>query len=212
MKLLKENYEGLEKVNTIPEQLKTFLSNPNNQELFKNNDFKTLYSRLSYNCSGLTELLISLDIDPLKYLDHIPGHFLANTTIESINIPNNIKRIDSEAFSGCFNLTNVTIPNSVKSIGWNAFWMCKNLTYITIPDSVTSIGDDVFGACTGLTHITLPKTLTGISRYAFNYCSGLTDIHYMGTKDQWSKIKLERGWDNDLPIKTIHCVDGDITL
>lgn len=212
MRLLKENYKGLVEVDTIPEQLKAFLSNPTNQELFKNNDFKTLYSRLGHNCSSLTKLLISSDIDPLDYLDHIPGYFLAYTEVESVSIPDNIKRIDSNAFNGCTSLTGVTIPNSVKSIGDYAFWMCSNLTDVIIPDSVTSIGDDVFGACTGLTHITLPKTLTDISRYAFNYCSGLTDIHYMGTKDQWSKIKLERGWDNDLPIKTIHCTDGDITL
>ena len=56
MRILKENYEGLEKVDTIPEQLKAFLSNPNNQELFKDNDFKTLYSRLDYSSPDLTKL------------------------------------------------------------------------------------------------------------------------------------------------------------
>ena len=91
MRLLKEKYDGLEEVNTIPEQLKTFLSNPNNQELFKDNDFKTLYSRLDYSSPDLTKLLNSLDIDPLDYLDHIPGWFLAYTEIKSINIPDNIK-------------------------------------------------------------------------------------------------------------------------
>lgn len=189
MRILKEKYDGLEEVNTIPEQLKAFLSNPNNQELFKDNDFKTLYSRLDYSSPDLTKLLNSLDIDPLKYLDHIPRWFLAYTEIKSINIPDNIKGISGNAFNGCTSLTRITIPSNVTGIGESAFLDCSSLTGVTIPDSVTSIGCD-----------------------AFSFCEKLKEITYTGMKADWNKIKKHPAWNSASAIQTIHCIDGDIEL
>ena len=60
MKLLKENYDGLEKVNTLSDFLKGFLSDTDTQELFKKNEFGTLYRKLDINSCELTKLLNSL--------------------------------------------------------------------------------------------------------------------------------------------------------
>ena len=190
MKLLKENYDGLQEIDGLSEALKTFLLKPNIQEALQNNDFNTLYKELpSDYASYFTHLMSSLNIDPLKYLDYIPDLFLAHTTIRAINIPSHIKRIGRAAFLNCSHLEHITIPDSVMSIGDYAFKGCSGLTNLTIPDSVTSIGNSAFG-----------------------YCSKLKDIKYIGTKEQWSKIDLSFNWKEYSPIKTIHCTDGDITL
>lgn len=189
MKILKENYEGLQEVNTLSYFLRCVLSDPDIQELFKKNEFGTLYKKLEINSCELTKLLNSLGIDPLDYLDYIPKYFLNRAHVISVNIPDNIKRIDSNAFRQCPYLETIAIPNSVKSISALAFSYCTSLTSVTIPNSVTYIGD-----------------------WTFCGCIDLTSINYAGTKDQWSKIKLECGWNRQSPIKIIHCSDGDIIL
>ena len=50
------------------------------------------------------------------------------TNLETIDIPNEVKIIDSYAFAECQNLTTINIPNSVTSIGYDAFANCPNLT------------------------------------------------------------------------------------
>lgn len=236
MKLLKENYEGLEQVDTLSKDLKDILLKPDIQELLKKNEFGTLYKKLPPDfVNDFTQLMASLDIDPLNYLEYIPKSFLAFTSIEHLDIPNHItrisdyafrncyeltdiiipnqvKRIGNWAFSNCTGLTSVTIGNKVKSIGDWAFYSCSGLKSITIPDKVTIIEKAVFFACTGLTNVTIPNSVTSIDKYAFGSCISLNYISYKGTKDQWGKIALMDEWNYSSSIKAIHCIDGDINL
>ena len=94
----------------------------------------------------------------------------------SVTIPNSVKSIEKETFSGCSGLTSVTIPNSVTSIGEYAFYRCSGLTSVTIPNSVTSIGNSAFYGCSSLTSITIPNSVTSIGDYTFCKCTGLTSI------------------------------------
>ena len=54
------------------------------------------------------------------------------TSLTSVNIPNSVTTIDSNAFRGCTGLTSVSIGNSVTSIDYNAFESCSSLTSIII--------------------------------------------------------------------------------
>ena len=220
MKVLKENYEDLPELKKLPRYLKKFLSKPEVQEALKDFNIESLYNLyvvyIRDNWVGdpsiLTQLLNTLNIDPLNYLDYIPDYFLRQSEIKSIIIPSYIKSIRRDAFAGCTGLTSVTIPDSVTSIGEAAFCDCSSLTSITIPNSVTSIGQSAFAGCTELKNIIIPNSVTSIGTWAFGHCSSLTSIKYTGTKNQWSKIHFGDEWDEDSPIKTIHCIDGDIEL
>ena len=220
MRLLKENYEDLQELKKLPRYLKKFLSKPEVQEALKDFNIESLYNLyvvyIRDNWVGdpsiLTQLLNTLNIDPLTYLDYIPDYFLRQSEIKSIIIPNHIKSIGRDAFGGCTSLTSVTIPDSVTSIGLGAFCECSSLTSIIIPDNVMSISDYAFLSCPRLTSVIIPASVTSIGYEAFSSCGMLTQIKYMGTIYQWSKIKLDRGWNSDSPIETIHCIDGDINL
>lgn len=236
MKLLKENYDGLQEIITISRDLKAILLEPDIQKALQNNDFDMIYDTLSSNLtSQFTQLMASLNVDPLNYLEYIPDGFLANTSLKSIDIPDHIKEIGDGAFSDCFYLEYITIPDSVTSIDNSVFYNCSNLKSITIPDKVTriysftfyncsslksiTISGDIrtidnyaFRGCSDLTSVTMSNRVKHIGNWAFKNCISLTAINYTGTKDQWSKIKLEDEWDENSPIKTIHCIDGDITL
>lgn len=64
--------------------------------------------------------------------------------IESINIPNSVTRISSNAFNFLSNLTSISIPSSIKSIEKETFSSCQNLSSVTLTDSITSIDKTAF--------------------------------------------------------------------
>ena len=70
-------------------------------------------------------------IEKLKYLDHIPDKFFADSQIKSIVIPDNIKSIGDHAFEWCDFLSQMTIPTSVVKIGSGAFYGNEGLKTIT---------------------------------------------------------------------------------
>ena len=78
---------------------------------------------------------------------------------------------------GCTGITSIEIPNSVTNIGSNAFRDCTSLTSIEIPNSVTSIGSNTFRGCTGLRSIDIPNSVENIGESAFADCSNLNDIY-----------------------------------
>lgn len=133
------------------------------------------------------------------------GWGFISDTLETIILPNSIKTISEDAFSGCSNLTSITIPEVVTQIGELAFRDCTSLqtfnsllasedgrcliingelvgfassglTSYTIPEEVTAIGGCVFYDCKELTSVTIPESVTSFGWYAFGGCSGLTSI------------------------------------
>ena len=69
-------------------------------------------------------------------------------------IPNTVEVIGDLSFKE-LNVDSMPIPNSVKKIGWAAFWICRNLKKIHLPSSVTFIEHSAFNECTGVTSITV---------------------------------------------------------
>lgn len=181
MKLLKENYEGLEEFAELPGYLKMLLSESEIQEALRKSDFNTLYRELQekvpYSGVGeFTQLLVNLNIDPLNYLDSIPNSFLTSTSIKNINIPDHITSIDEFAFAHCGSLTSITIPNSVTSISSYVFTHCEKLKSITIPNKITKINSSTFFYCTGLTSAIIGNNVKSIGDSAFYGCKNLTSI------------------------------------
>ena len=56
----------------------------------------------------------------------------------------NLKRIDREAFNGCWSLTEINFPEGLETIGGEAFERCISLSEIRIPDSVRRVGLNAF--------------------------------------------------------------------
>ena len=85
------------------------------------------------------------------------------------------RRIEEGAFEGS-RFSSVILPDSVREIGSQAFSGCKNLTEIILPEGVTTIDSQAFYGSENLQSVTLPDSLTRISAGIFGYNKALTEV------------------------------------
>lgn len=96
-------------------------------------------------------------------------------------IPEGIKMIASDVFSGRTDITAVILPEGLETIWDSAFSGCTGLTEVRIPDSVTLISGYAFNGCTGLTSLKLPAGNTCVIQgNAFAGCTGLRSLTLPG--------------------------------
>ncbi len=115
--------------------------------------------------------------------------FMHCRSLNSITIPNNMKRIES--FQGCLALTAVHIKSleawckilfggssaNPLSFAGHLYQNGQEITELTIPESITTIGAFSFKGCKGLTSVTIPKSVMSVGLSAFEGCSSLTDVY-----------------------------------
>lgn len=86
------------------------------------------------------------------------------TSLTNIVFPNRLRTIGHHAFSKS-KLATLNIPDSVETIGTEAFWDISTLRNVTIGTGITSIGSNCFVGSTGITSMivlaTTPPTLVG---------------------------------------------------
>lgn len=88
---------------------------------------------------------------------------------EKYSVPQGVRIIGNQAFSGCRNLTAINLPEGLTSIGDYTFSECDNLAAINLPNGLTSIGDTTFYDCGSLASITIPDSLTSMGENPFVY-------------------------------------------
>ena len=90
-----------------------------------------------------------------------------NSEVESIKLPDSVKRIGDEAFSHCHNLKEINLGNSVKQIGNYAFYWDENLITIELPSTLQEVESCIF-VKSGIKNVTLNEGLKNINRNAFS--------------------------------------------
>lgn len=162
-----------------------------NIELIKKKDFTSLYD----NCKNpyflsprITKILLDCGVNPLLYMKAIPNSYMRASDIKEIVIPDNILRIDRNAFEECEELQHISIPKSVERVDICAFNYCPSLETITINNPKTYFNND------------------SIDTYS------LPEINYNGTKYEFSQyFNMGAFMGNRDPV-TVNCTDGLIEL
>lgn len=158
--------------------------------------------------TGITNIYSELHIDIIWFEEthcYAENAFSGCTKLESIIIPNSVKRISTEyfeyedipyevfpylylsaelstiesyagPFARCKSLKHIEIPNSVEILGDYAFSGCTNLESVTLPNAIREIGRQTFMGCTALTSINIPNSVTTIGIDAFKGCTMLSSI------------------------------------
>ncbi len=105
------------------------------------------------------------------------GAFYNCSTIEKINLSDDISSVNANAFYGCTSLTDVNIPRAVTEIKASTFHDCSSLKDVAIPAGVTKISDSAFRNCTLLKNPAFPETLEVIDASAYDGCSSIDTIN-----------------------------------
>ncbi len=92
----------------------------------------------------------------------------------------NVTEINSAAFKDAINLRSILIPNTVRSILDQAFSGCEALEEINISNNVNQIGDEAFLNCSKIENIVIKDGLTNIGQNAFKGCYKLFDEYLNG--------------------------------
>jgi hypothetical protein len=131
------------------------------------------------------------------------GAFQGNKTLQRIELPSSVTRIDDETFRDCKNLQKIMIPTTVTSIGEEAFtgsgiytnekkWKkgaliiddCLVATNNDLPAKyvfknkipIRLIAERAFANRKTLKSVTIPETVTAIPTAAFYQCENLMEV------------------------------------
>ena len=131
------------------------------------------------------------------------GAFQGNKSLQRVELPSCISRIDHETFRDCKNLQKVVIPSTITSIGEDAFLGCGIYAnekkwkkgVLIIDDCIVATNNDLpakyifknkipirliaeraFANRKNLRSVTIPETITAIPTAAFYNCEGLTEV------------------------------------
>jgi hypothetical protein len=118
--------------------------------------------------------------------------------IVDVTIPDTVIEIGAGAF-GNSSISSLKLPKNLKKLGNGAFAYCENLSgTITIPEGITEIPRSAF-YITAITGVTIPESVTTIGEGAFGYCSELATVKLPSHTVQYPKYEMkgERPMDND---------------
>lgn len=138
-------------------------------------------------CSGNNFSTITL---PSSLLTIGESAFSSNSQLQTVTGGNNIREIESQAFSSCTNLRNLHF-DKLKHIRKNAFYNCSNLQDFYFPPTLTSIGKEAFQGCTSLIYGSLYPKVKTIQKGTFKNCSSLRQVSLQDV----DKI-LDRAFEN----------------
>ncbi|MDO4413595.1 MAG: leucine-rich repeat protein [Erysipelotrichaceae bacterium] len=140
---------------------------------------------LYVNGSLLTNLVIPENITEINAYA-----FYGCTSIQTVRINSNLRRINSSAFSANSSLTGVYIDsiedwlkisfaNGTANPVYNARNLYVNdelLSDLVVPAGITAINAYAFYGCTSLQTAVIPEGVTYMGAYAFTYCSNLSHV------------------------------------
>ena len=141
------------------------------------NSVTTIGKESFWGCSNLTSVTLNSNAivsEEYSFSNSIRDIF--DSKVNNYIIGNDVTRIGTYAFYGCYNLKSITIPESVTSIGNYAFEDCSGLSSVIIPKSVTSIGFKAFESCSSLKSVIIGSGVTSIDTHAFKDCSVLYSV------------------------------------
>lgn len=121
--------------------------------------------------------IININLNALNY----KNHNIQYKNVAKMELSNKITSITELMF--CSNLESINIPNSVTRISSNAFNFLQNLSSISIPKSITRIEDKTFFSCDSLRSVTLTDSITYISETAFRNDYYIHELKIIGKKD-----------------------------
>lgn len=116
---------------------------------------------------------------------------------KNVTIPKSVKQISENAFY-CRDIETIIIPDTVRKIGQESFLNCSKLRSVILSNSLTTIPCNAFMSCINLKKITIPKNIKKIERGAFWNCKKLNTVKILN-KDIYiaNDVFTDTAWLNN---------------
>lgn len=145
--------------------------------------------------------------------------FSGSKYLRRVVLPESMKEVPEWSFKQCDSLESITLHAGITKINVMAFSDCVRLESVLLPESVKNIAWYAFSGCTRLSEVTVPATVTSMGGFLFDGCTSLKQIIFSGTKRQFLTVshddaepKDQEGWDAGSVIATVLCTDGSYTV
>ena len=185
-----------------------------NIDLIDKNAFTQLFIDQLYHQyrARCPKKLLEANIGILDTMKEIPDSMFNSIDIESIEIPNCIDDIDSDAFTDS-DLRQITFQenSSVRRFGIRCF-ADTYIQKIILPDSLYHLDSYWFYNCSELHTIELNQNLQSIGAGCFSNCKSLSKLIFHGSKDVFNDIDKDDDWLENSYINYVDCDDGIIYL
>lgn len=112
--------------------------------------------------------------------------FASANTVQTIQLPAQLKFIGGYAFEKCLLLQSVTLPSGVTEVGARAFTGCSALTSVYLPASVTALGELPFLGCNKNALTIYCGAASKPSGWAKNYASNSSTAYYNDFNFVWN--------------------------
>ena len=149
----------------------------NNLTLAENNSYYFMDGMAIYSAAGdtLVSCHKSADTVILPATLRVVDGFNGNNDIKYVFVPDGVTEICDNAF-GNSSLESIDLPSQMRLIDEYAFYFCESLTHVSMPATLNTMGDGVFEECSNLTSIAIPNGLRVIPQSAFYFCESLSQI------------------------------------
>ena len=146
-----------------------------------NSKLKTVGNYAFYNCTSLNNVELSNDLTEIG--DYA---FTDNVNLTSINIPNGVVEIGEYAFSST-NIKDIVIPGGVKEIKEGIFYDCTNLENITLSNGIERIDENSFSNI-NIKSINIPESVISIKSASFGNIQKLEVINVDSNNNYYKVI------------------------
>ena len=116
--------------------------------------------------------------------------------LESLEFPNSVKYIHSEAFMCDKNLKTITWGSGLIEIGYQAFRECSSLTEIMFPNSLKYVEDYAFSYCDSLKKATFQYNILVVRAHVFYECKSLGTVYCYAKRPAGWEWEPSRVWFN----------------
>lgn len=99
--------------------------------------------------------------------------FKQKMTLETVILPENLSRIEDEAFNGCTAMRIEELPDGIEFIGVGAFGNCQRINITRMPESLKELEYAAFSDCVSIRTLTFGDKLETLHGVSFSSCDNL---------------------------------------
>jgi hypothetical protein len=107
--------------------------------------------------TGLRKIAVPTTVETIR-----SGAFRKNGALQTVELSEGLRTIQSKAFEDCCNLKSIAIPSTVKTIRSGTFLQCRALESVILSEGLETIEKGAFDGCDALRTITIPESVSAL--------------------------------------------------